>query len=92
MNTLSVGTAPIVGPLIGWVLDHPIAFGSHHAVMAGSMAAYQQSFTIFLVCLLLGSVIGYYLPKRPVVIDEEESLIEDTSSNEDALDTLDRII
>ncbi|MBV53822.1 MAG: MFS transporter [Coxiellaceae bacterium] len=92
VNTLSVGSAPIVGPLIGWVLDHPIAFGSHHAVMAGSMAAYQQSFTIFLVCLLLGSVMGYYLPKRPVVTDEEESLIEDEDSNEEALDMLDRII
>ena len=92
MNTLSVGSAPIIGPLIGWVLDNPMTFGAHHPVVAGSLGAYQQSFTVFLVCLLLGSVIGCYLPKRPVLVEEEELVAQDQGADHEGLDELDRII
>ncbi|HAG62481.1 MAG: MFS transporter [Legionellales bacterium] len=92
VNTLSVGSAPIIGPLIGWVLDNPVTFGAHHSVVAGSLGAYQQSFTVFLGCLLLGSVIGCYLPKRPVLVEGGELVAQDQEADHEGLDELDRII
>ena len=90
VNTLSVGFAPIVGPLVGWVLDSPVSWSGHQSVLAGSLGAYQQSFTVFLVCLLVASVVGFYLPNRPAAIVEDDNLAAEEPG--DDWDSVDRII
>ena len=85
VNTLSVGSAPILGPMIGWVLDNPFSVQAQHKVVAGSIVAYQQSFSLFLVCLLAASVIGCYLPKRPVITAPEQEVQADQDDRIDVV-------
>ena len=44
------------------------------------------------MCLLLGSVIGCYLPKRPMLVEEEELVAQEQGADHEGLDELDRII
>ena len=59
VNMISVGTAPLLQPLVGYILDI-----NHHSGQAYSLAHYQYGLLIIPVGLVLAAVIGRYLPAR----------------------------
>ncbi len=63
VNMLSVGSAPLIQPLIGWLLDH-----SHQEQLAShqinTLHEYQSALWIIPVMLGLAALIGVFLPQK----------------------------
>ena len=60
VNMVSVGTAPLLQPLVGAILDH-----YHHSMaVQHDFSSYQAALLLVPVCLLIAAVIGYFLPAR----------------------------
>ena len=73
VNMCSVGTAPILGPLLGWIIDlsskHVTTVAEHAHLM---LVGYEESFSILIAGLLLAAWIGCYLPKKHKKVHEED--------------------
>jgi MFS family permease len=63
VNMISVGTAPLLQPLIGWLLDHAHRkqVASHHFNI---LHEYQSALWLVPLMLLTAAVIGYFLPNN----------------------------
>jgi len=75
VNALGVGTAPVFGPVVAWVLDHPVSLSGSHVI--SKALPYQEAFSVLILCLLVTSIIGYVLPNRPDTIVDTEALTEE---------------
>ena len=67
VNMFSVGTAPLLQPLVGYVADVFSGCGSScHGVQGLTVWGYQCSFSILIIGLMLAAVLGCFLPKKPM--------------------------
>jgi len=72
VNMFSVGMAPILQPLIGLFLfllaRHVVGANAHY-----STVQYEVALTILPLCMLGAAIIGAFLPKRPVPLEQPDN-------------------
>lgn len=62
VNTISVGTAPILQPLVGYLL---FRFATqHHAAAQYSLHAFHRSFSVMILVFIAAAMIAWFLPSR----------------------------
>ena len=65
VNTISVGTAPILQPLIGYILFRMAAHGTAHPTLAHySVHEFHMAFMLLIAVFALGAIIACFLPSR----------------------------
>ena len=68
VNTISVGSAPILQPLVGYILAKAGAahIQSTHVVSQYTRHDFHLAFIVIIAAFLLSTVISWFLPSRPV--------------------------
>ncbi len=65
LNTLTVGSAPLLQPLVGWFLG--LAAGSREAhTHVYSLAQYQDALFILPVMMIIAAIMAWHLPNRKI--------------------------
>jgi MFS family permease len=68
VNTISVGTAPLLQPLVGYILykmaaDH---LQEHHLVATYSLHAFHVALSFMLLAFIFSAIISWFLPSRKI--------------------------
>ncbi|HLD16961.1 MAG TPA: MFS transporter, partial [Coxiellaceae bacterium] len=63
-NMLSVGTAPILQPLVGFILACFKHYTRHPNSIHYQVYYYQWALGVLMVCLIAAAVLGHWMPLR----------------------------